>query len=218
MLRLFLALVVATTACPAVADQTFSGTIRVVDADTLWVDGTKVRLHGIDAPELGQACELADGRDWNCGGWSRQQVEQLYEGMRAVCEARDLDRYGRVVASCRVDGVDIGERLVREGIAEAYRKYSLDYVDAEKAAFFESRGLWRGRVQAPADFRAVSAPVQTAPVEGCTIKGNISGEKRIYHMPGQDFYAATRISANKGEHWFCSEAEAQAAGWRKAMR
>ncbi|RWM84597.1 MAG: hypothetical protein EOR84_33020 [Mesorhizobium sp.] len=55
---------------------------------------------------------------------------------------------------------------------------------------------------------------------GCNIKGNIrvnSGEK-VYHVPGQEYYAETRISPLKGERWFCSEAEAQAAGWRKARR
>ncbi len=54
----------------------------------------------------------------------------------------------------------------------------------------------------------------------CNIKGNISIEtgERIYHMPGQKYYAATRISPQYGERWFCSEAEAQAAGWRKARR
>lgn len=52
----------------------------------------------------------------------------------------------------------------------------------------------------------------------CNIKGNISIDtgERIYHMPGQKYYTATRISPQYGEHWFCSEAEAQAAGWRKA--
>jgi hypothetical protein len=52
----------------------------------------------------------------------------------------------------------------------------------------------------------------------CNIKGNISynAGQRIYHVPGQHFYAKTRISYTKGERWFCSEADAQAAGWRRA--
>ena len=50
------------------------------------------------------------------------------------------------------------------------------------------------------------------------IKGNISGNGRIYHMPGQYDYARTRINTGKGERWFCSEAEARAAGWRAAKR
>lgn len=54
----------------------------------------------------------------------------------------------------------------------------------------------------------------------CNIKGNISyyGGERIYHVPGQEYYSATRINLLKGERWFCSEAEARAAGWRKARR
>lgn len=70
--------------------------------------------------------------------------------------------------------------------------------------------------------RATSAAIQSfAPVQvsaSCNIKGNISintGE-HIYHMPGQPYYAATRISPQYGERWFCSEADARAAGWRKA--
>jgi hypothetical protein len=53
---------------------------------------------------------------------------------------------------------------------------------------------------------------------GCTIKGNISmatGE-RIYHVPGQKYYSATIVTPSKGERWFCSEAEARAAGWRRS--
>lgn len=51
----------------------------------------------------------------------------------------------------------------------------------------------------------------------CNIKGNVStrGEK-IYHVPGQRYYAETRISASHGERWFCSEQEARAAGWRRS--
>lgn len=55
------------------------------------------------------------------------------------------------------------------------------------------------------------------PSKACRIKGNItmSGE-RIYHVPGQPYYDATRIDTAKGERWFCSEAQARAAGWRKS--
>ena len=58
------------------------------------------------------------------------------------------------------------------------------------------------------------------PGSGCTIKGNISIDsgERIYHVPGQKFYSQTRISPEFGERWFCSEAEARKAGWRKAKR
>lgn len=59
-----------------------------------------------------------------------------------------------------------------------------------------------------------------APAKGCNIKGNISlnSRERIYHVPGQEYYAATKISPEYGERWFCSEEEARAAGWRKAKK
>jgi hypothetical protein len=51
----------------------------------------------------------------------------------------------------------------------------------------------------------------------CNIKGNVSTRgERIYHVPGQKYYDRTRISASHGERWFCSEAEARAAGWRRS--
>ncbi len=51
----------------------------------------------------------------------------------------------------------------------------------------------------------------------CNIKGNVNTRgERIYHVPGQKYYDQTEISASHGERWFCTEAEAEAAGWRKA--
>lgn len=53
--------------------------------------------------------------------------------------------------------------------------------------------------------------------DACNIKGNVSTQgERIYHVPGQKYYADTRISASHGERWFCSEEEARAAGWRRS--
>ncbi len=127
----------------AAGAESFSGTIRVSDADTLRVGDVTVRLFGIDAPEIGQVCRLADGRDRDCGTWAKQQAAALYDGKRARCEPRDTDRYGRTVAVCRVAGEDIGARLVREGIAEAYRKYSLDYADLEGRDFRRARPVGR---------------------------------------------------------------------------
>jgi len=58
---------------------------------------------------------------------------------------------------------------------------------------------------------------QNSPNDSCAIKGNInaSGEK-IYHLPGCGSYSKTQIDESNGEKWFCNEAEARAAGWRKA--
>jgi hypothetical protein len=62
------------------------------------------------------------------------------------------------------------------------------------------------------------APDFVPPLIGCGIKGNISQNtgERIYHVPGQKYYSATKINLLKGERWFCSEEVARAAGWRKS--
>ncbi|MCP3971476.1 MAG: thermonuclease family protein [Rhodobacteraceae bacterium] len=197
--------------------ETFAGTVRVVDGDTLDVGGTRVRLYGIDAPEIGQPC-TADGESWDCGRWAQRRVRALYQGKRSTCDRVTTDVYGRVVARCRVGGQDIGAHLVAEGIAEAFRRYALDYVDEEKSAFVAARGIWRGEMQSPSDYRASSAAPGSIAPGACVIKGNISGSGRIYHMPGQRHYHNTRISPAKGERWFCSESDAVAAGWRRSRR
>jgi len=57
------------------------------------------------------------------------------------------------------------------------------------------------------------------PPDQCRIKGNINAKgERIYHVPGQQAYSVTRINLAKGERWFCTKAEARAAGWREALR
>lgn len=196
-----------------------TGVVRVVDGDTLDVGETRVRIHGIDAPEVDQTCERPDGSRWDCGAWVRSEVTQRYEGRRASCEPVEQDRYGRTVARCVVAGQDIGQALVRDGLAFAYRRYTMDYDLDEKGAAINDRGLHASKVQAPAAFRRSKAsPAQTAQ-GGCAIKGNISGTgRRIFHSPGQRDYAKTRINTTKGERWFCSAAEARAAGWRAAKR
>ncbi|EEX08078.1 nuclease [Ruegeria lacuscaerulensis ITI-1157] len=215
MLRICSAFVLCLTVT-ACAAAPLTGRISVIDADTWDVGGVRVRLHGIDAPELDQTCQDAGGAIWSCGAWVTNQVRQSFGGKRAVCTQRDIDRYGRIVAACRVAGADAGELMVRAGLAFAYRKYSGDYIAAENRAVAAGVGLHAGKVQAPWLYRGQKSKVSS---KGCDIKGNVSSKgERIYHVPGQRHYARTKISPAKGERWFCSPAEARAAGWRAARR
>lgn len=223
-----------------------TGVVHVIDGDTFDVGDTRVRLHAIDAPETDQMCGSDSSPAWNCGMWVQSQARALFEGKFAQCTVRDTDRYGRTVAVCSVDGQDMGALLATEGLAFAYRRYGLDYDLAEKQAAVQGRGLHATGVTSPAAFRAakraaarpdlasrdtgakhVKVP-QPAPERrnwlpnalnpACKIKGNVSyaSGERIFHVPGQEYYSQTRISITRGERWFCSEAEARAAGWRKA--
>ena len=157
------------------------GVLAVIDADTVDVGGVRVRLFGIDAPEIGQTCTDAGGADWPCGDWAAQQVTQLYQGHSAQCAAVDTDRYGRTVARCSVQGLDIGAILVGAGLATAYRDYSTDYVVTEAGAKAQHQGIWAGTMQDPAAYRHRD---RDPPPGDCLIKGYVSDNGQIYHLPG----------------------------------
>lgn len=188
--------------------------IRVVDGDTLELNGTTYRLNGIDAPEFGQTCQSKAGL-WNCGAVALDTLAGLVKGRVVTCQPVTSDPYGRVIATCLADGKDLGAAMVSTGQAWAFVKFSDVYVHVEAQAKARALGIWSGENQAAWDYRAArwDAARQTAP-DGCPIKGNISRNGRIYHPPWSPWYNRTRINEAKGERWFCDEAEAISAGWR----
>ena len=97
-------LVLLLFATPALADIT--GTARVIDGDTIDIEGERIRLHGIDAPETFQTC-LVGHEVWLCGQEATQALENLIGGAPVTCQEQGVDRYGRTIATCRVRGVDI---------------------------------------------------------------------------------------------------------------
>lgn len=140
---LFAALHVA----PAAA-QSVVGVASVIDGDTIEIRGQRIRLFGIDAPEGRQRCER-DGKPYRCGQEAALALADKIDRKTVRCEQKDLDRYGRIVAVCRLGGEDLNGWLVRNGYAVAYRRYSLDYVAAEDKARSERRGLWAGEFTLP---------------------------------------------------------------------
>lgn len=199
--------------------ETVTGPARLVDGDTLDIRGRVVRLFGIDAPETRQTCQLYSGRSYACGVRATEVMQELIAGRQVRCTGDEQDHYGRLIAQCTVDGMDLNREMVRRGWAVAFQKftdlYLLEELDAAKA----NVGLWRGAFQRPTEFRDAvwTASEQQSP-NGCPIKGNISQHGRIYHAPWSQYYARTRINPARGERWFCSEDEAIAAGWRAPLR
>ena len=212
------------------------GRASVIDGDTIEIQGERVRLNGIDAPESAQLCNDASGKSYRCGAVAAQALSAfLAKSSPTKCEYVERDQYGRFVGNClRADGSSVAAWLVRNGHALDWRRYSNGaYAADQKTAAAAKVGLWAGTFQSPWEWRAeqssiVEVPAPAMPIAPltamrktgkCEIKGNISNKgERIYHTPGQKFYSRTRISESKGEHWFCSEAEARAAGWRRALR
>ena len=137
------------------------GTARVIDGDTLILNGKRIRLKGIDAPELHQTCRRADNRPWLCGRRARAALRALIRGKRLSCRAVDHDRYGRTVAYCRIladddrKGEDVGLALIKKGLAIARPDAPLSYRLAERRARQARIGLWQGPFLDPATWRKV---------------------------------------------------------------
>ncbi len=132
--------------------ETLTGSARVIDGDTLDLSGTRIRLHGIDAPEQKQSCR-AGGKFWACGREATRALKGRIGNGPVSCESRDRDRYGRVISVCRVRGEDLNAWMVAEGWALAYRAYSRAYVSEEANARTEKRGVWRGELVEPWKWR-----------------------------------------------------------------
>ena len=153
----------ATTVCiailvavflPAVGDVAvaqIAGQARVVDGDTLCVAGVKVRLEGMDAPELrrGQRCKR-NGYRYNCGKDSRAALTGVIRREPIECEPKYGDVYKRFVAVCRLDGKDISEEMVRMGWAIDWPRYSNGrYKPAQNDAIAAKRGFWADGIDLP---------------------------------------------------------------------
>ena len=200
-----------------------------MDGDSLMVGNREVRLFGIDAPEFDQRCKRG-GQNWSCGSAAADKLATLVTGKDVRCEAVGTDQHQRTLARCTVGTTDVNRVMVASGFAVAYRRYSSDYASAEETAKVSRRGIWAGSFEMPSAYRqdepqtvrtpssgrtARSKPVRSyaAPSVsgGCAIKGNQGSNGWIYHLPGMPFYDRT-----KAEQMFCSEADAQAAGYRRA--
>lgn len=131
--------------------------IYIVDGDSFTVGARKLRLDGIDAPELKQMCREAAGQDWPCGRAARAALETLLLAPGLTCEAEASDRYGRALATCQSPSMpDVAAAQVRNGMAVSHefngmRNYGSEEDEARKA----TRGIWQGTFERPADWRAL---------------------------------------------------------------
>ena len=127
------------SAHPDLAEIT--GPAIVTDGASIKIAGQRIRIHGIDAPEIKQSCTFPNGEDWPCGSVASAVMSHLVANHTVTCEQQDVDRYGRIVAICNAGGMDIGKAMVHHGLALAYRRYSKQYVATEDGAREARRGM-----------------------------------------------------------------------------
>ena len=129
------------------------GRAIVTDGDSIRIDGIRIRLDGIDAPERRQKCEDAKGKAYFCGQESMQALATLIGEGSVHCIKKESDRYGRLLAQCYSNNIDLGAEQVRKGWAVAYRKYRQTYVAIEEQARKAKSGIWAGAFEMPWNWR-----------------------------------------------------------------
>jgi len=131
------------------APPALSGRASVVDGDTIRLAGARVRLLGIDAPEVAQDCRNGDGVPWACGAGARTMMRQLLGQGPVACRAQGHDRYGRVLARCSQGTTDLGAAMVAAGLAVADGGYGAEQRRAKAAR----AGVWAGDFEMPSVWR-----------------------------------------------------------------
>lgn len=134
---------------PAPAGPGLAGRPHVSDGDSLRLGGRRIRLIGIDAPELSQTCTDRSGATWPCGRVSRDRLEALIGGASVMCGQHGLDKYGRTLATCTIGGRDVAAEQVRTGMAVSYGGYQAE----QAAARAQGLGIWQGKFQMPRSYR-----------------------------------------------------------------
>ena len=236
---LFALLLLVLPAMAQAADIT--GVPKIREGDQIVIGSSRIRLAGIDAPSVDQLCLNTKGERWTCGVAARDELIKHAENKPWSCHVNRVDRRGRSVAKCEVDGEDIQKWMVTSGWALSYARFSHDYDADEKAARDAKAGMWQGAFIAPWDWRVrnkktailgaakppanahaillASASGPVAPSPECTIKGNVNGAGEcIYHTTKSRWYAQIKMQVSKGTRWFCSVEDAEAAGCRETKR
>jgi endonuclease YncB( thermonuclease family) len=140
---------------PAALADDLTGQASIIDGDTLEIHGARIRLWGIDAPESSQFCRGEDSLPYRCGAKAANDLDAFIARRPVNCLPITLDQYRRTVASCSVEGVDLGQWLVRNGLALDWPQYSKGKYDAaQRDAEHSGRGMWAGSYVEPWLYRA----------------------------------------------------------------
>jgi len=241
--RFFLVAALLSIVLPA--GQSSAATAIVRDGSTLQLGNVTYRLDGIDVPTVDQLCIDEHADVWTCGIEARDQLTKLIGGKQVRCDDLGADPASRKrhVGVCKIEGetTSLSQLMVRNGFAlnveaSASGRFKVD----EARARDDRQGLWKGCFAAPREFHAGKKdgpllgaacrtdrdreirdalfPEDLVMPAGCNIKGKyavrarVTGNLGIYHLQACPSYPGL----TKPDRWFCSEDDAQAAGFRKA--
>ena len=126
--------------------------VKVIDGDTIHLNGEKIRFTGIDTPELKQTCNK-DNKIIPCGIEARKLLIDKISDNKVKCKREGKDQYKRILAECFVNNLSLSSYLVKKGYAFAYRKYSKKFIDDENYARVNNLGMWSMKFEYPWDYR-----------------------------------------------------------------
>ena len=126
--------------------------LRIIDGDTIHLNGKKIRFSGIDTPELKQKC-IKNGIKNSCGITAKKLLTKIIGNNNVDCVSEGQDQYNRILAECFVNHQSLSSYLVKSGYAFAYRKYSNKFIVDEDYARTNKLGMWSMQFEYPWDFR-----------------------------------------------------------------
>ena len=143
------------------------GISKVIDGDTVQIDNFKIRLEGIDAPEMRQKCKreflkisstigFIFYKDYNCGEVSKKKLKDKINKSEIKCISSSKDRYKRHIATCFKGQTNLNQWMVKNGYAIAYRRYNKKYIPDEDFAKENKLGLWKGKFMKPEKWRKLN--------------------------------------------------------------
>ena len=150
--KIILAISISSLVFFLILNQVSSQELRVVDGDTIHLNGEKIRFTGIDTPELKQTC-IKEGFIDPCGVTAKEILIVKIGDNKVECISEGKDRYKRTLAECFVNDESLSSYLVRSGYAFAYRRYSKKFIPDEDYAKDNKIGIWSMKFQYPWDYR-----------------------------------------------------------------
>ena len=133
----------------------FADNLKIVDGDTIVLNGEKIRFSGIDTPELKQTCMNGDQKVF-CGMFAKMLLIKKIGNEMPECIKEGKDAYKRTLAECFINGESLSAFLVKSGYAFAYRKYSKKFIKEEEFAKENKLGMWSMKFEYPWDYRKSS--------------------------------------------------------------
>ena len=167
MAKIFLILIISSFLAQTLSGTEIYGIPKIIDGDTVHINNKKIRLEGIDAPEIKQQCKkpfikisaligFQFSKSYSCGIISKKKLMDKVDNSKIRCISSSRDKYKRYLATCYKEKINLNKWMVRNGHAVAYKRYSKDYVRDEDFANENKLGLWEGSFMMPEKWRKLN--------------------------------------------------------------